>query len=70
MAIFHRSRFGNFSTYFVADVEGYVATSAKEARALRWPANLTAQDAREIASENRVAQRRATADLRAWAAGR
>ncbi len=52
MATFHESNFGRWSHTFDSDLDGFVATTPAEAKALRWEEALSDAMAAEIATSN------------------
>lgn len=74
MSIFHWSMasWGGLRgerSYFVADLNGYVATTIAGVRSLTWQDTLTHAQAKTIAAQNRAGLRRARQAIRNWREG-
>jgi len=64
---FHVSIYGpKFAPNFRADVEGYIATTVREVRALRWQECPTRDQVREIVAANKAAKIAADRTLAEW----
>ena len=52
MAIFHNSNFGKWARTFNSDLDGFVATTAEEVKALRWEDDISDTTAKAKAAFN------------------
>lgn len=64
--IFHQSNYGTFGTAFITDLDGFVGTSGEDVMALRWPYDLTREEADHIAADNHAALQEADAAIADW----
>lgn len=66
MATFHQTNFGRWQNTFDSDLDGFVATTPAEVKALRWPEDVTDAQALAIAESNTEQLDKAERELRTF----